>query len=73
MVTKLETRDLGKYLTIITDKGWHVYLRGTAKEKISVEASMRRGPVSGLELNVVYVVLPRVNDVTSLTEIHDFF
>ncbi|HLC57281.1 MAG TPA: hypothetical protein VJH95_01785 [Candidatus Nanoarchaeia archaeon] len=68
----MHTEDLGKYFQIIHDKGWNVYFRGTAKEKIPVGESMQRGPVSSLESNIRYALLPKIEDAHDKSAINEF-
>ena len=63
---------VSQILKTITEKGWAFYYRGPSNAKISHEETIQRGPVDSLELGVLYLILPKVNDPTSEKAVKGF-
>jgi len=60
-------------LETVTEKGWHTYYRGPWDNKIPEEETMQRGPIQELERGILYILLPKVDDPTSIEQTDAFF
>lgn len=61
-----------KIIKALDVKGWVLYYRGPAGGEISIEETFKRGPVTFLQKEIIYVLRPKVNDSTNGEAIKDF-